>query len=224
LVTDAMYPLTHPYSSAIQPEDYMIDPNKVDRANHPVVWVTYEGAQRYAQWLGAKLPMASWHQRAAEYSDPRVGVRDVPDSKHYHVPTTIYWTAVREYNKNVSHLSSTNGGELLEAYANLRAPPVGAVRPDGYEDGEKINVELTQLEPGAYRSVWPTATSRSVSGVALFDLIGNVWEWCGPPEKRVICGGSCLSPLSYACPDNPQEPPASAAECDLGFRVAVPCP
>jgi len=215
---DTTFRTTHPYSSAFDPEDYSkLDPSRVD---HPVVWVTYEGATAYARWLSsnARLPQASWFQRAVEYAHP-AGAKYI-DPGLYHLRTTAWGKAVREYNEKCA-----STGDLLNSIGGKTPPPLGAVHEFGsFKIGQPLPDPVVQLEPGIYPSAWPMP-SHPVPALAISDLLGNVWEWCEDAQGApTICGGSCLSPLENITPTAVGTPPRRGAECDLGFRVALPCP
>jgi len=218
IVKDTLFKTTHPYPSAISPEGYGItDPN---RADHPAVWVTYEGANKYAHWLSANavLPKASWHRRAVEYSHPSTA--KYVDPGLYHIRTTAWGKVVREYNEKCR-----GGGDILDSIGEKVPAPLGAVHEFGrVTNGQPLPDPVIQLEPGIYPSAWPMA-SHPVPQLTICDLIGNVWEWCEDASgDPVICGGSCLSPLESIVPDATNAPPRRGAECDLGFRVAIQCP
>jgi hypothetical protein len=218
LVKDTLYKTTHPYPSALNPENYdKIDPNRVD---HPVVWVTYEGANEYARWLSpkARLPQAAWFRRAIEYSHPTSA--KYVDSGLYHLRTTAWGKAVRAYNEKCR-----SAGDLLDNIGAKTPAPLGAVHEFGsFKLGRPLPDPVVQLEPGIYPSAWPMP-SHPVPGLTIADLVGNVWEWCEEAQGApIICGGSCLSPLENIGPTAVGTPPRRGAECDLGFRVALPCP
>jgi hypothetical protein len=218
LVKDTLYKTTHPYPSALNAENYdRIDPNRVD---HPVVWVTYEGANEYAHWLSssARLPQASWFRRAVEYTHPATA-RYV-DPSLYHLRSTAWAKAVREYNERCR-----SAGDILSSVAGKTPAPLGAVHEFGsFKLGQLLPDPVVQLEPGIYPSAWPMP-SHPVPALVISDLLGNVWEWCEDARGApVLCGGSCLSPPEDIGPAVVGTPPRRGAECDLGFRVALPCP
>jgi hypothetical protein len=216
LVRDTLFKRTHPYPSAIDPDTYDItDPNRVD---HPVVWVTYEGANMYAHWLSAVLPKVSWYKRAIEYSHPKSA--KYADPGLYHIRTTAWAKVVREYNEKCGSES-----DLLGSISGRMPAPLGAVHEFGkFTLGQPLPDPIIQLEPGIYPSAWPMP-SHPVPELTISDLIGNVWEWCEDSNgKPAICGGSCLAPLESIGPDAVSAPPERGAECDLGLRVAVACP
>jgi hypothetical protein len=218
LVRDTPFKTTHPYPSALDPDNYdKIDPQRVD---HPVVWVTYEGANQYAHWLGssARLPPASWFRRAIEYSHPAAA--RYADPGLYHIRTTAWGKVVREYNEKCR-----SAGDLLNSIGGRTPAPLGAVHEFGsFKLGQPLPDPVVQLEPGIYPSAWPMP-SHPMPELIIADLVGNVWEWCEDARGTpVICGGSCLSPLEDIGPAAVGTPPRRGAECDLGFRVALPCP
>ncbi len=212
LVLDTERPALHPYASAILAKG----PANVPEPNHPVVWVTFTGAQEYANWLGARVPDTAEHKRAAVFAhDDR---RNYTDPNLYHVRTSRWAEAARRYNDDLQ--------KPLTAMESPPVPPAGAVDPRGeYRDAYEPSEFDGLPAPGRFETVWPTATraAQEVHEIHdLYDLVGSVWEWCLDGTSPRICGGSCLSPLNYAGPDAVTEPTSESA-CDLGFRVVVRC-
>lgn len=204
----------HPYPSAILlPEPV----RKESRPNHPVVWVTFTGAQEYANWFGAGVPTTAEHQRASAFADGDSG--NYTNPALYHIRTNRWAEAARRYNDDIQ--------KSLTAMESPPVPPAGAVDPRGeYRDAYEPSEFDGLPEPGRFETVWPTATraTQEVPEVRdLYDLVGNVWEWCLDGTSPRICGGSCLSPLRHARPDAVMNPTSESA-CDLGFRVVVRCP
>ena len=206
----------HPYPSGVLAKGLGGAPGP----NHPVVWVTFTGAEEYAHWLGTSVPTTAEHERAAVFADG--DSRNYTNPDLHHIRTSRWADAARQYNADFQKLN-----ESFVAIENPPVPPGGAVDKGGeYRDAYEQSEFDGLPEPGRFETVWPAET-RAVREVAevrdLYDLVGNVWEWCLDGESPRICGGSCLSPLSYARPDAVADPTSESA-CDLGFRVVVRCP
>ncbi|MCJ7728771.1 MAG: formylglycine-generating enzyme family protein, partial [Sedimentisphaerales bacterium] len=183
----------------------------------PVVWVTFGGANSYAEWLNGRLPTASQYGYAC-----RAGAdtkypwgNDLAQIQLYaHVRAAAWQRAANEYNTTINALSDV-------------APcPVGAVKKEVLEKDNTLDITKIVYKEDGYNFAWPLATLTTTTKPntwGLYNMIGNVWEWCRSDEKStqtVICGGSCLAPLEYVTPDSKYD--FKGQDCDVGFRVIVP--
>ncbi len=192
--------------------------------DHPVVWVTYEGATEYAKWLlrtqNAELPKASWHKRAVLCADPQGSRYD--DPTRYHIRARAYWDEVKRCKEDESRTESDlDAAGILANLEGSQHP-----RPEGVVHEADLPQPPPLIPTGIYPSAYPMPSDPTLlSQLALADLLGNVWEWCldDASGRPVICGGSCLSPLTWIQADAATTAPRPAG-CDLGLRVAVQCP
>ena len=145
--------------------------------NHPVVEVTWFGAQRYAQHYGRRLPTELEWEKAARGTAADLGYYYYDDGGTLDSLGLGYpypWGATA----NAARCNYLNSGDPFETTVGVGTTPVG------FYNG--------QMQSGF-------ATGSNASPYGVFDLAGNVVEWCADPyldyqvgtnpEMRVVKGG-----------------------------------
>jgi len=197
--------------------------------DYPVTWVYYKGAREYASKLGAQLPTAKQHEYVW-----RTAPRDPQKTERPHLRGPAWRQAKIAYNELAKSNRDTRKKAPTFLSPDRKAPlPLGAMRPVDFKDEyfDNINDE-GHIVKWVYNSAWPMNiidNERRANGWGIYDLIGNVWEWCTENDKPVLCGGSCLAelnsePLDGAFPFDTFrfDRDRDATECDVGFRIVVP--
>jgi formylglycine-generating enzyme required for sulfatase activity len=182
---------------------------------HPVVGVSTLDAEAFCHWLTEK-----------ETSEGRL----TPDQS-YRLPTDEEWSwAVGIGDRESGSTPAEKSGKLQRVY------PWGAKWPPPNDAGNYSGEETAtgDLKPqaiirghqdGFVRTAPVGSFKPDTNGI--FDLGGNVWEWCGDwfdttKKRKVIRGGGCLEGRREALlSDCRLAPPPDQRDCNVGFRVVL---
>ncbi len=185
----------------------------------PVTWVTYVGAQSYAKWLGGQLPTASQHEYSCRADTDNIhpwGNKLSEIASFAHVRGGNWKAAADDYNNNL-----INRDDPRSLIAEKVPAPVGA-NPGDFVPQKTVDSTQTVHDNKAYGSAWPVDHADKTNAWELYDMIGNVWEWCQDGTRSVICGGSCLAPPEYVTDPSNYSVEFDKTACDVGFRIIVP--
>jgi formylglycine-generating enzyme required for sulfatase activity len=191
-------------------------------AEHPVTQVTWYGAGEFANWRSAQDGLVPCYDTSAWTCDFT--------ASGYRLPTEAEW----EY--------AARGGELSPYYAYPWGNTIDGSQANTWDSGDPFeNTLLGTTTVGYYDGAQTPAGVDMANGYGLYDMAGNVWEWCydrygfnyynaspvlnpkGPAvgSGRVMRGGSYYFPYSpgnHRCADRQYRTPNDPSEV-LGFRL-----
>jgi eukaryotic-like serine/threonine-protein kinase len=137
--------------------------NNKDGTDCPVDCVSWYDAAAYCNWLSEKegIPKDQWCYVADSQNDLTKGMKIHPGRKGYRLPSEWEW----EYS--------------------CRA---GSVTQWCFGYSEELLVRYAWYLVNARTRTWPVGTLKP-NDLGLFDVHGNLWQWCQNPVENVGPGG-----------------------------------
>jgi formylglycine-generating enzyme required for sulfatase activity len=190
--------------------------------NHPVVNVSWNDAMAFCRWLTAKEQQA----------------RRISTSQYYTLPTEAQWEyACRGGSSKPNVFSFGDDCQQFSKYGNVKDKAFSEkFQAEAREFGDPI-----QASDG-YVFTSPVGTFQA-NGFGLFDMHGNVWEWCldvydsgaysvrgketldpivlTPGKERVCRGGGSFNAPNGCRTANRFSRPPESRDHNTGFRIAL---
>ncbi len=176
------------------------------KPSHPVMNVTWKESQEFCEWLTER--------------DRKNKI--IPDKARYRLPSDTEWSAAvgLASEKGSNPLEKNMGNKADFPWGKEWPPPIisanlNTARMEGYQDSHSYTAPAGSFSPNSYH---------------LFDLAGNVAEWCedawpAVTGERVVRGGSWLSFARDSLLSSArQHLPESAIKTDVGFRCVLELP
>ena len=174
-----------------------------DRENHPMVTVSWWGAVAYANWKSEIEGLPPCYDLSTWSCNFSIG---------YRLPTEAEWE--KAARGSINGLRFPWGNLIDHSYANYRAN--GSAFP--YDDSPYTSYTYhPDFDDNGFPNTSPVG-HFAPNGYGLYDMVGNVWEWCndwisetyyvnspyynplGPPtgDRRILRGGSWYNYADYS--------------------------
>ena len=150
-----------------------------DEKDHPVTRVSWDDAQKFCAWLSEK------------------------EGVTYRLPTDQEWSLAVGIGQDEKWKSDTTPATAFKVpdafpWGEEWPPPAGAGNYSDESRKAKAPIAGAKYVEGGYDDTFPTTApvmSFEANKLGLYDLGGNVWEWCedwysGEQRDRVLRGGS----------------------------------
>jgi hypothetical protein len=184
-------------------------PGFAQSPQHPVCGVNWDDAQAFCRWLTEK-----------ERREGNLG-----PAQEFRLPTDAEWSLAVGLGSESGSTPKAKDEKVPGVYpwGTQWPPPVGAGNFAG--EGDNYVFKIDGYADGAARTA--KAGSYAVNRLGIFDLAGNVWEWCEDfyepgSAPRVLRGGSWAysTPAFLLSSDRRRAAPAYRYDF-YGFRCVV---
>lgn len=181
-----------------QKQGYLVEggnPSKLKGDTQPVEMVSYD-------MIRGKNEGAKWPSSSVVDSDSFIGKIRAKTGIEFDLPTEEQW----EYACRAGTTSAFNNGEDSEDGLRMLGRYKGN-QADGKDGNHRMHVVVGLYKPNAW---------------GLYDMHGNVWEWCHYGSARVPRGGGFING-AQECRSESRHPDKSHAKHPfVGFRLCCP--